>query len=234
MASAAPATAPISRWLPFSQICKQRGLLDSTLVIWGGEFGRLPNGQMSEGNKRGTLNIEGRDHNSKAFSLWLAGGGIKGGTVYGATDELGFGAVENPVSVADFHATILHQLGFDYKQLYYELDGQRERLTANFAGESRERDSRVKGAVPAVGWDAHRFRLASPESMATQGNEGVRDSNENWLLRSPARDDSPLAPGRSRGKAALCPDCKAPEMGRHTQLANQLARMKVPPPSGAY
>ena len=69
---------------------KQRGLLDSTLVVWGGEFGRLPNGQMSEGNKRGSLNIEGRDHNSKAFSLWLAGGGIKGGTVYGATDELGF------------------------------------------------------------------------------------------------------------------------------------------------
>jgi hypothetical protein len=111
---------------------KQRGLLDSTLVIWGGEFGRLPNGQMSEGNKRGSLNVEGRDHNSKAFSLWLAGGGIKGGTVYGATDELGFKAVENPVSVADFHATVLHQLGFDYKQLYYEIDGQRERLTANF------------------------------------------------------------------------------------------------------
>jgi hypothetical protein len=111
---------------------KQRGLLDSTLVIWGGEFGRLPNGQMTEGNKRGSLNIEGRDHNSKAFSLWLAGGGIKGGTVYGATDELGFKAVENPVSVADFHATVLHQLGFDYKHLYYELDGQRERLTANF------------------------------------------------------------------------------------------------------
>ena len=110
---------------------KQRGLLDSTLVIWGGEFGRLPNGQMSEGNQRGALNIEGRDHNSKAFSLWLAGGGIKGGTVHGATDELGFRAVENPVSVPDLHATILHQLGFDYKQLYYELDGQRERLTGN-------------------------------------------------------------------------------------------------------
>jgi hypothetical protein len=110
---------------------KQRGLLDSTLVIWGGEFGRLPNGQMSELNKRGSLNIEGRDHNSHAFSLWLAGGGIKGGTVYGATDELGFRAVENPVSVADFHATVFHQLGFNYKQLFYELDGQRERLTSN-------------------------------------------------------------------------------------------------------
>jgi hypothetical protein len=110
---------------------KQRGLLDSTLVIWGGEFGRLPNGQMSEGNKRGSLNIEGRDHNSKGFCLWLAGGGVKGGTVYGATDELGFRAVENPVSVADFHATVLHLLGFDHRQLYYEVDGQHERLTAN-------------------------------------------------------------------------------------------------------
>jgi uncharacterized protein (DUF1501 family) len=114
------------------QDLKQRGLLGRTLVVWGGEFGRLPNGQMSDGNKRGSLNIEGRDHNSKAFSLWLAGGGIKGGTVFGATDELGFNVVEKPVSVADFHATILHQLGFDYKQLYHELDGQRERLTANF------------------------------------------------------------------------------------------------------
>jgi hypothetical protein len=111
---------------------KQRGLLDSTLVVWGGEFGRLPNGQMSEGNKRGSLNIEGRDHNSKAFSLWLAGGGVKGGTVYGATDELGFKAVENPVSVADFHATILHQLGLDSRRLTYESGGQRDRLTADF------------------------------------------------------------------------------------------------------
>jgi hypothetical protein len=110
---------------------KQRGLLDSTLVIWGGEFGRLPNGQMSEGNQRGSLNIEGRDHNSRAFSLWLAGGGIKGGTVYGATDDVGFRAVENPVSVADFHATVLHQLGFDYRRLYFAVDGQHERLTGN-------------------------------------------------------------------------------------------------------
>ena len=111
---------------------KQRGLLDSTLVVWGGEFGRLPNGQMSEGNKRGSLNIEGRDHNSKAFSLWLAGGGVKGGTVYGATDELGFKAVENPVSVADIHATLLHQLGLDHRRLTYESGGQRDRLTADF------------------------------------------------------------------------------------------------------
>jgi hypothetical protein len=109
---------------------KQRGLLDSTLVIWGGEFGRLPNGQMTEGNKRGSLNIEGRDHNSKAFSLWMAGGGVKGGTVYGATDDFGFRVAENPVSVADFHATILHLMGLDYRQLFFEVDGKQERLTS--------------------------------------------------------------------------------------------------------
>src|SRR5262249_16424957 len=106
---------------------KQRGLLDSTLVIWGGEFGRLPNGQVS-----GSLNVEGRDHNSKAFSLWMAGGGVKGGTVYGTTDEFGFRAIDNLVSVADFHATVLHQLGLDYKQLFYEVDGKPERLTSTF------------------------------------------------------------------------------------------------------
>ena len=112
---------------------KQRGLLDSTLVIWGGEFGRLPIGQMSApGTKENPFNVEGRDHNAKAFSLWLAGGGVKGGTVYGATDDIGYKAVENLVSVADFHATILHLLGFDYKQLFYEVDGKKEKLTSNF------------------------------------------------------------------------------------------------------
>jgi hypothetical protein len=110
---------------------KQRGLLESTLVIWGGEFGRLPIGELTEGNKRGSLNIEGRDHNSKGFTVWMAGGGIKSGTVYGTTDDLGFRAVENPVSVADFHATVLHLLGFDHKKLFYEVNGNRERLTSN-------------------------------------------------------------------------------------------------------
>ena len=90
----------------------------------------MPNGQMTEGNKRGSLNIEGRDHNSKAFSLWMAGGGVKGGTVYGATDDFGFRVAENPVSVADFHATILHLMGLDYRQLFFEVDGKQERLTS--------------------------------------------------------------------------------------------------------
>ena len=83
---------------------KQRGMLDDTLVIWGGEFGRTP---MSQGG-------DGRDHHIKGFSFMLAGGGIKRGISYGATDELGYAAVENPVSVHDFHATMLHLLGIDH------------------------------------------------------------------------------------------------------------------------
>ncbi|MBX9584331.1 MAG: DUF1501 domain-containing protein [Gemmataceae bacterium] len=97
---------------------KRLGMLDSTLVIWGGEFGRTPT---SEGT--------GRDHNPYGFSVWLAGGGIKGGTVYGATDEFGFKAVENPASVHDLHATILHLLGFDHEKLTYRYAGRDFRLT---------------------------------------------------------------------------------------------------------
>jgi hypothetical protein len=99
---------------------KQRGLLDSTLVIWGGEFGRLPIVQ-----KGGT----GRDHNPHAFTVWMAGGDVKGGTTYGATDELGHKAVENRVHVNDLHATILHLLGLDHLRLTFRLSGRDFRLT---------------------------------------------------------------------------------------------------------
>jgi len=100
---------------------KQRGLLDITLVTWGGEFGRLPLAQKSE--------KPGRDHGAKGFSVWLAGGGIKGGTVYGATDDFGYRAIENRVSVHDYHATILHCLGLDHTRLVYNHHGLDERLT---------------------------------------------------------------------------------------------------------
>jgi len=99
---------------------EQRGLLESTLVIWAGEFGRLPIVQ-----KGGT----GRDHNPHAFTAWLAGGGAKGGTHYGATDEVGFKAVENKVGIPDLHATILHLLGLDHKKLTYRFNGRDFRLT---------------------------------------------------------------------------------------------------------
>lgn len=98
---------------------KQRGLLDTTLVIWGGEFGRLPHSQ------KGT----GRDHNPYGFLMWMAGGGIKGGTHYGETDEIGLDAVKNPVDVPDIHATMLHLLGIDHKRLTYRHQGRDFRLT---------------------------------------------------------------------------------------------------------
>jgi len=104
---------------------KQRGLLDETLVIWGGEFGRTP---MVETNPALGRSL-GRDHHPQAFTMWLAGGGIKSGLTYGATDELGFHVVENPVHVHDVQATILHLLGFDHEKLTYRHAGRDFRLT---------------------------------------------------------------------------------------------------------
>ncbi|MEY3688384.1 MAG: hypothetical protein RLZ76_756 [Bacteroidota bacterium] len=108
---------------------KQRGLLDETLVIWGGEFGRTNYCQ-------GTLTKDsyGRDHHPKCFSLWMAGGGTKPGTVYGETDEFGYNIVKDPVSVHDFHATVLHLMGINHEQLTYKHLGRRYRLT-DIAGE---------------------------------------------------------------------------------------------------
>ncbi|MBI1786807.1 MAG: DUF1501 domain-containing protein [Acidobacteria bacterium] len=106
------------------QDLKRRGLLDSTLIVWGGEFGRMPISQVRQG-----AGSAGRDHGPSGFSLWMAGGGVKGGVVHGATDELGHKAVENRVSVHDFHATLLHLLGLDYRHLVYERHGLKERLT---------------------------------------------------------------------------------------------------------
>lgn len=103
---------------------KQRGLLDETLVVWGGEFGRT---NYSQGKL--TTTDYGRDHHPRCFSVWMAGGGAKPGTVYGATDEFGYSVVENPVHVHDFHATLLHLLGIDHQQLTFRFQGRRFRLT---------------------------------------------------------------------------------------------------------
>jgi hypothetical protein len=102
---------------------KERGLLDDTLVIWGGEFGRTPYAENRDKQK------VGRDHHHTAFSMLVAGGGIKGGTVYGTTDEFGMNVAENPVHVHDFHATILHLLGLDHERLTYRYAGRDFRLT---------------------------------------------------------------------------------------------------------
>ena len=98
---------------------KRTGLLDDTLVLWGGEFGRTPT---SEGQK-------GRDHNAKGFSMWLAGGGVKGGMVHGSTDDFGYAAADKPVHVHDLHATILHCLGIDHEKLTFRYSGRDFRLT---------------------------------------------------------------------------------------------------------
>lgn len=103
---------------------KQRGLLDETLVIWGGEFGRT---NFCQGNL--TKDVYGRDHHPRAYSIWMAGGGIKPGMVYGETDELGYNVVENPVHVHDFHATLLHLMGLNHEQLTFKHLGRRYRLT---------------------------------------------------------------------------------------------------------
>jgi uncharacterized protein (DUF1501 family) len=103
---------------------KRRGLLDQTLVVWGSEFGRTP---VTQGGK-------GRDHNPDGYSIWMAGGGIKGGTIHGATDEIGYKAVVDRVHARDIHATILHQLGIDHRRLTYLHNGRNERLT-DFAGD---------------------------------------------------------------------------------------------------
>ncbi|MEO1995314.1 MAG: DUF1501 domain-containing protein, partial [Planctomycetaceae bacterium] len=102
---------------------KQRGLLDDTLVIWGGEFGRTPMMQGAAGPSAG------RDHHKDGYACWMAGGGVQRGVTYGQTDELGFHAVENPLHINDFHATILHLLGLDHTQLTFRFQGRDFRLT---------------------------------------------------------------------------------------------------------
>jgi uncharacterized protein (DUF1501 family) len=98
-----------------------RGLLDETLVIWGGEFGRTPMTQGSGG--------DGRDHHPNAFTIWMAGGGLKPGITYGDSDELGFNVARDPVHVRDLHATILHLLGLDHTRLTVRVQGLDQRLT---------------------------------------------------------------------------------------------------------
>jgi uncharacterized protein (DUF1501 family) len=106
------------------QDLKQRGMLEDTLVIWGGEFGRTvySQGALSETNY-------GRDHHPRCFSIWMAGGGIKGGQVYGETDDMSYNIVKNPVHIRDLHATILHALGIDHERMTYKFQGLDQRLT---------------------------------------------------------------------------------------------------------
>jgi Protein of unknown function (DUF1501) len=104
---------------------KQRGLLDSTLVVWAGEFGRTPVGE----NRSAGGTVSGRDHHPNAFSIWMAGGGVPGGRIVGATDDFGWEAIEDPLTINDLHATMLHQFGLDHKRLTYRHEGRDFRLT---------------------------------------------------------------------------------------------------------
>ncbi|RYD39418.1 MAG: DUF1501 domain-containing protein, partial [Verrucomicrobiaceae bacterium] len=105
---------------------KQRGLLEDTLVVWGGEFGRTP---MQENRGGVESPFVGRDHNPGAFTIWMAGGGVKPGISYGETDPIGYEAINNKVSVHDLHATMLHLMGFDHERLTYPSQGAFQRLT---------------------------------------------------------------------------------------------------------
>ena len=105
---------------------KQRGMLEDTLVVWGGEFGRTP---MRENRGGQEMKFVGRDHNPGAFTVWMAGGGVKPGISYGATDELGWKAAEHPTYSYDFHATALHLLGIDHERLSFYHNGIERRLT---------------------------------------------------------------------------------------------------------
>ena len=148
---------------------KQRGLLDETLVIWGGEFGRTPSVELpKEGSNQGKVN--GRDHNHYGFTMWLAGGGVRGGYVHGATDEFGFKAVENRVHVHDLHATILHLLGFDHERVHLPL--RRPRLPPHRRPRPRgARADRVAGrrVSPKLA-----FRVLGETATAQQKNDSCR------------------------------------------------------------
>ena len=95
-------------------------------MLWGGEFGRTPGAELRGGAAKGN---EGRDHHPYGFSVWMAGGGIRGGQTYGSTDDFGYRSVVNRTQYSDYHATVLHQLGFNHKELVYEHNGRNERLT---------------------------------------------------------------------------------------------------------
>jgi arylsulfatase A-like enzyme len=106
---------------------KSRGLLEDTLVVWGGEFGRTP---MRENRGGQEMKYVGRDHNPGAFTIWLAGGGVRSGISYGETDDMGYEIVKDPVEIRDLHATMLYLLGFDHHKLNFRFQGLEQKLTS--------------------------------------------------------------------------------------------------------
>ena len=162
---------------------KQRGLLDETLVVWATEFGRTPGAQGGDG----------RDHHPYGFSVWMAGGGIKGGVVHGATDELGFHAVENRHYVTDIHATVLHQLGLDSRRL--EVPG-RKRLEIDFGkpitGSLRKKS---RGLVPSYSFSFDRLRGYDSPSISARYHPPPGRRNRRARLRLPGCSPARAATG---------------------------------------
>jgi uncharacterized protein (DUF1501 family) len=106
---------------------KERGMLEDTLVVWGGEFGRTPMRENRDGQE---MKFKGRDHNPGAFTIWMTGGGVKPGITHGQTDDMGYEIAKDPVEIRDFHATMLYLLGFDHHKLNYQFQGLDQKLTS--------------------------------------------------------------------------------------------------------
>ena len=183
---AASAAAPTGRSPALLTDLKQRGLLDETLVIWTGEFGRTP---FAEGK-------DGRDHHKRGFSLWVAGGGIRGGVTHGATDEFGYAAVQDVVTVADFHATLLHLLGLDFHRLTFHHDTRDERLTDVHQAQVRAgHPDRSPGPSSSSLSDRTGTRLPVAHAPAVGAEDGgVSFDALMWRLRKRVRGGEPSSP----------------------------------------
>ena len=157
---------------------KSRGLLDETLVVWAGEFGRTPH----------SAGRDGRDHHPEGFSVWLAGGGVKGGTIYGATDELGMHAVEDIVTMHDLHATILHLLGLDHERLTYRFGGRDFRLTDVHGRVVRRSSPDGDGPRASASRNGHEFRARHIREAKTPQDHracGVHASRTGRIMEKP-------------------------------------------------
>ena len=181
---------------------KQRGLLDTTLVIWASEFGRTPLGE----NRPGFKTVTGRDHHPFAFSLWMAGGGVKGGQVIGKTDEIGWNVVEDPVHVNDFHATMLHLFGLDHMKADLPLPGPRLPPDRRRRQGGRQAAGLTRGRARVV--DRHRPTIQS-SGVRREASPSARGT-ERWQPSRPSRHPSTpgtrrTAAGWSSSAAGRCP-----------------------------
>ena len=222
---------------------KQRGLLKDTLIIWGAEFGRTP---LNQGSSKGK-GLSGRDHHKDAFTMWLAGGGIKGGVSYGQTDDFGMDIVEKPVHVHDLNATILHLLGINHERLTYRYQGREFRLTdvhgrvvqvpgddhlRRDAGRPRQQDRRVhrdRSAGRTQRLRTRGDRLLGRNDQARVDRRGLRhtDGVHDHMGQLERGAVLPAAPGLQRSYAAGPRDPHRYTRGRHPRRDARLARPRL-------